>query len=367
MTTPASDAPHDDRDHHDHDHHDHPHDHAHHHSHDHESGRESGLVGWLRELLIPHSHDPGDAVDAELETSQRGIRALIVSFAGLAVTAAIQAAVVGLSGSVGVLSDTLHNLADALTAVPLAIAFTLGRRSATRRFTYGLGRSEDLAGLVVVLLIAASSVLAGWQAIDRLLHPATVDYLPLVAIAGLVGFGGNELVAIYRIRVGRQIGSAALVADGVHARTDGLTSLAVVLGAAGVALGFPIADPLVGLLITVAILLVLWHAGREVFARLLDAVDPSLVEDVDAVIRSVPGVVDVGEIRLRWIGHSLRAECEIVVDEDLSLVDAHRIAEQTQHDLVHRVHRLSAAIVHADPHGDGHHELSAHHRAPVIS
>jgi cation diffusion facilitator family transporter len=338
------------------------------HGHAHEHRHPTTRWNRVKELLAPHGHDAGDAVDNELETSQRGIHALIISFAGLGLTSVIQLAVAILSGSIALLGDTLHNLADALTAIPLAIAFTLGRRVATRRYTYGYGRSEDLAGLVVVLLIAASSLLAGYAAVSRLIHPQPISHLLLVAGAGLVGFVGNEVVAQYRIRVGREIGSAALVADGLHARTDGITSLAVVVGAGGVALGLRIADPIVGLVITLAIVLVLWQAAREVFARLMDAVDPDLVDKVDAVLRATPGVLGVGDVRLRWIGHALRAECEIEVDAGASVVEAHRIAEEAQHQLLHRVRRLTAALVHADPHpvaGESHHEIAAHHRAPL--
>jgi cation diffusion facilitator family transporter len=331
-----------------------------HHAH---AGRH-GLLGRLRELLVPHRHDPGVAVDTALETSRQGMRALAISLLALAATALIQAVVVAFSGSVALLGDTLHNFADALTAVPLAIAFRLGRRPPTRRYTYGFGRAEDLAGIVVVVFIAASSVLAGYEAVRRLLEPTEVRYLGLVAAAAVVGFLGNELVARYRIRVGRQIGSAVLVADGLHARTDGLTSLSVLVGAAGVALGFELADPLVGLLIAVAILLVLRDAAREVYRRLMDAVDPALVDQVEDVLRATPGVVEVGEVRLRWIGHQLRAECEVAVDGALSVVKGHRIAEEAQHRLLHQVPRLTAALVHADPVGHAerdHHELTAHH------
>lgn len=323
---------------------------------------------WNRvvELFAPHSHDAGDAVDSELEASQLGIRALILSFTALAATAAVQLVVVVLSASVALLGDTLHNFADALTAIPLAIAFTIGRRAATRRFTYGYGRAEDLAGLVVLVLIAASSALAAYEAIRRLLHPVTIDYLGLVALASLIGFAGNELVARYRIRVGRRIGSAALVADGLHARTDGLTSLAVLLGAGGVALGYPLADPIVGLVITVAILAVLRQAAREVFARLMDAVDPALVDQAEQVIGATPGVLAIGAVRIRWIGHTLRAECDVVVDPQLSVVQAHQIADDLEHRLLHEVRRLTSATIHADPEPTGsvtHHELSGHHRA----
>jgi len=319
----------------------------------------------VKALIKPHSHDAGDSIDSELEASSAGIRAVWVSFGALALTAAAQAAVFLLSGSVALLGDTLHNTADALTAVPLAIAFTVGRRAANRRYTYGYGRAEDLAGIVVVTLIAASSIFAGYESVRRLLDPRDVHYLGLVAAAALVGFVGNELVAQYRISVGRRIGSAALVADGLHARTDGLTSLAVLLGAGGVALGWQWADPVVGLVITVAILAVLRQAAREVFRRLMDAVDPALVDQVESVVRKTQGVRDVGEVRLRWIGHALRAECEVSVDPALTVVAAHRIAEEAEHRLLHHVHRLTAALVHADPHpidGTDHHALSRHHR-----
>jgi cation diffusion facilitator family transporter len=178
---------------------------------------------------------------------------------------------------VALLGDTLHNAADALTAVPLGIAFVVGRRPPTRRYTYGYGRAEDLAGVVIVVIIAASSALAAYEAITRLAHPRSVSNLIAVAVAAVIGFAGNELVARYRIRVGRKIGSAALVADGLHARTDGFTSLAVLLGVGGVALGWDWADPVVGLVITVAILAVLRQAAREIYRRLMDAVDPALV------------------------------------------------------------------------------------------
>ena len=338
----------------------------HHDAHGHTHRHPSALLGRLRELVTPHSHDAAVAVDTPLETSRKGVRALIVSFAGLAVTALLQALVVWRSGSVALLGDTLHNLADALTAVPLAVAFTVGRRSATRRYTYGYGRAEDLAGIVVVGFVAASSALAGYQAVRRLLHPSEVHALGLVAAAAVVGFAGNELVARYRIRVGREIGSAALVADGLHARTDALTSLSVLLGAGGVALGFRLADPIVGLGITVAILVLLRDAAREVYRRLMDAVDPALVDQVEEVLRATPGVLGLGQVRLRWIGHALRAECQVVVAAELSVVEGHRVAEEAEHRLLHQVPRLTAALVHADPqdqHGANHHELTAHHPA----
>jgi len=300
-----------------------------------------------------------------MEASARGVRTLWISVAGLGATAVAQAAVVAVSGSVALLGDTVHNAADALTAVPLGVAFLAARRPATRRFTYGFGRAEDIAGIFIVALIALSSALAAAAAVTRLLHPATVTYLPAVAAAAVIGFIGNEWVARYRIRTGRAIGSAALVADGLHARTDGFTSLAVLLGAAGAALGWRLADPVIGLVITVAILFVLTSAAQEVFRRLMDAVDPGLLEQAEAALHGVRGVIEVSRLRMRWIGHHLHAEVTIVVDGQLSVRDAHHVAVDAEHTLLHAFPRLAAALVHADPAAEGPddpHALLAHHR-----
>jgi cation diffusion facilitator family transporter len=333
--------------------------------HDHHHSPTSGRWHRLSHLITPHSHDSAKKVDSALETSREGMRALWISLAVLGGTAAVQAVVVALSGSVALLGDTLHNVADALTAVPLGLAFVLGRRPPTRRYTYGFGRAEDVAGIVIVAVIAASSALAGHQAIQRLLHPADVSHLPAVAAAALVGFIGNETVARYRIRVGRRIGSAALVADGLHARTDGFTSLAVLLGAGGVAVGWRWADPVIGLAITAAILLVLKDAAREVYRRLMDAVDPTLVDQIEDTLRATSGVIAVGAVHVRWIGHRLRAECDVVVPAELTVTAAHAIAVAAEHRLIHAVPRLTSAIVHTDPHspdGADHHADLAHHR-----
>lgn len=305
--------------------------------------------GKIRHAVTPHSHDSADKVDPALESSRDGLRALWVSLALLGVTAAMQALIYLVSGSVALLGDTLHNVADALTAVPLGIAFILGRRAATRAYTYGFGRAEDLAGVAIVLVIAASSIAAAWTAIYRLAHPQDMTHIPWVLAAGVIGFFGNEIVARYRITVGRRIGSAALIADGLHARTDGFTSLAVVLAAAGSQIGWRWADPVVGLVITVAIAFVLNDASREVYRRLMDRVDPELVDRVEQQLRAIPGVRDVAEVKLRWIGHRMHAEAAVVVDADLTLLAAHEIAADAEHQLTHHVPRLTGATVHVDP------------------
>ena len=323
------------------------------------------MTGRIAHVFRPHVHHHADKVDTALEASAEGMRVLWISLAALAGTAAVQAVVVVLSGSVALLGDTLHNATDALTAVPLGIAFVLGRRPPTRRYTYGYGRAEDLAGMVIVLVIAASAAVAGYASAGRLLHPHPVSNLGAVALAALAGFAGNELVARYRIRVGRRIGSAALVADGVHARADGFTSLAVLAGAGGVALGWDWADAAAGLLISLAIAMALRQAAGEVFGRMMDAVDPALVARAEAALRGTPGVLAVGQVRLRWIGHTLRAECEVIVDGTATVAEAHQVAVEAEHALMHALPRLGGALVHADPQpcdGVDHHAGSVLHR-----
>jgi cation diffusion facilitator family transporter len=343
------------------------HDHGHHRDshtdqHDHDHGR----LGRLREV-VPGLHGHGHAeahVDDALEESDRGLWALKLSLLGLAVTAALQLVIVLISGSVGLLADTIHNASDALTAVPLGIAFVLGKRPPTRRYTYGYGRAEDLAGVVVVGMIFLSALVAAYESLQRLLHPQTLHYLGWVMAAAVAGFLGNEAVAVLRIRVGRQIGSAALVADGQHARVDGLTSLAVLVGALGVWSGFSLADPLVGLLITVAILIIVKDTALTMWQRLMDAVEPEVVDTIEQVAAAVPGVEGVHDVRVRWLGHKLQTELHAQVNEDLPTRESHRILEEVRHALFHAQPRLAVINVHADPCGHGGsdpHARTAHH------
>jgi cation diffusion facilitator family transporter len=328
----------------------HQHDAGRSHDHQHSHGGRGGKVGAaLREVFAPHSHDASDSIDGALESSAAGIRAVKISLLALGVTSIAQLVIVLISGSVALLADTIHNFSDALTAIPLWVAFALGTKAATRRYTYGFGRAEDIAGLFVIAMIALSAIIAGIESIRRLMNPVAIEHVGWVAAAGLVGFIGNELVAIYRIRVGRRIGSAALVADGLHARTDGFTSLAVLFGAAGVALGIPLADPIIGLLITMAILAVLRTAVRDIFRRLMDGVDPELVDTAEAALAAEPGVTEVRSVKMRWIGHRLHADAELDIDPTTSLTAAHRIAHEAEHTLTHAVPKLSSALVHAYP------------------
>lgn len=309
-----------------------PRDHDHHHDHDHDH----------------HGHTHG-VIDPTLATTAQGIWAIKWSFVGLMITAVFQVFMVWVSGSVALLADTIHNFGDATTAIPLWIAFVLARRQPTQRFSYGYGRVEDLAGVAIVLTILFSAIVAGHQSIMRLLHPQPVEHLGALAIAALVGFAGNELVAVFRIRVGRQIGSAALIADGYHARVDGLTSLAVLLGAAGVWLGYPLADPIVGLLISAAILRIVWQSSRAVFTRLLDGVEPGVIDEIRHSAQHTPGVEEVTQVRARWLGHRLHAEVNIAVDARLSVQQGHAIARELRHHLLHDLRYLGNAIIHVDP------------------
>ena len=300
------------------------------HEHDHARGSDGHMHG---------------VVDPTIATTSRGIWAIKWSFVILALTAALQLVVVFFSGSVALFADTIHNIGDAATAIPLWIAFVLARWRPTATFTYGYGRVEDLAGIAIVLIILLSALVAGYEAILRLIEPQPIGHLTAVALAGFIGFIGNEAVAIFRVRVGKEISSAALVADGYHARTDGLTSLAVVAGAIGVWLGFPLADPVVGLLITVMIFGIVWQSARAVFTRLLDGVEPEVTEEIRHAAEHVSGIRLVADAKARWLGHRLHADVAIKVSDDLSVADANLISEAFRRELTYRIPALATAFV----------------------
>jgi len=321
--------------------------HTHHHHHD---------------SSTPHSHTHG-SVDPTIITTQRGLWAVKWSFIGLCLTALIQGVIVWLSGSVALLADTIHNVGDAATALPLWVAFLLARRQSSARFTYGLGRVEDLAGVIIVGLMLCSAIAAGYTAFVRLLHPQPVAYLGAVMAAALVGFLGNEAVALFRIKVGREMGSAALIADGYHARVDGWTSLAVLVGAVGAWCGYPIIDPIVGIGITLVIVRIVWESGATIFTRLLDGVDPAVMADITHAVRHTPAVQEVTQIRVRWVGHQLHAELNISVSPQLSVAQGHAIATEVRHQLLHHVPHLANATIHVDPidaSGEEHHRIAEH-------
>jgi cation diffusion facilitator family transporter len=321
--------------------------HHHDHAHCHDHGRD-------------HSHG---IIDPAIVTSERGLWAVKWSFAALMATAVLQLFVVFLSGSVALLADTIHNFADATTAIPLAVAFLLARKKPSARFTFGYGRVEDLAGVAVVLTILFSAIVAGYESLLRFLHPQDVSYLWAVIAASIVGFVGNEAVAIFRIRVGREIQSAALIADGYHARVDGWTSLAVLFGTLGVWLGYPLADPIVGLIITAAIFAIVIQSGKSIFTRMLDGAEPQVIEQIRQVAAHVPQVKEVSEVRARWLGHRLHAEINIAVNPQMTVAEAHAVATEVRHQLLHRLRYLSLVVIHVDPadqSGEAHHRIEGH-------
>jgi cation diffusion facilitator family transporter len=313
-----------------------------------------------------HGHTHG-VVDPSIASSDRGIWAIKWSFAILAITAVLQLIVVFTSGSVALLADTIHNIGDATTAIPLWIAFVLVRRKPTATFNYGLGRVEDLAGMVIVLIILFSAIVAGYEAIDRLIHPQPITQLLAVAVAGVVGFVGNEVVAVFRIKVGREMNSAALIADGYHARTDGLTSLAVVIGALGVWLGFPLADPIIGLLITIAIFGIVWQSARAVITRSLDGVEPGIADEIRHAAEHVSGIDRITDVKARWLGHKLHVDVTIAVDEGKSVAEANGIALALREELHGHLVPLGSTTIQFDTAGAAHAEggeQGGHHHAP---
>jgi cation diffusion facilitator family transporter len=333
--------------HHDHDQDEHSHEHD---EHEHDHDKEG------------HGHEHG-RVDADLYGNKAGLRAVQISTAGMFLVAAIQFAIAGIGGSAGLFADALHNLGDVLTTIALWIAFVLSNRAANHRYTYGYYRSEDLAGIFIVLVIIASAVAAAIESIQKLTSGAAPTQLYLSMAAALIGVAGNEILAQYKITVGKRINSVPLIADGQHSRIDGLTSLAAFIGLIGVALGFPKADPLAGLIITVVILTVVYSTTRSVLQRLLDAVDPRLIPSILTTASEVPGVESVTDPRARWVGHTLHVSLNIEVDPEITLASAHDIAEEVRHRLFHQINGISAAIIHTDPagHGEDFHQSMAHH------
>src|SRR6266480_1531957 len=318
-----------------------------------------------------HSHTHG-TIDPSIISTQRGLWAIKWSFIGLMATTLLQLVVVYFSSSIALLADTIHNLGDACTAIPLGTAFILGKRKPSKRFTYGYGRVEDLAGVVVVLTILASAIVAGYESIQRFLHPRPVGYLWAVAAASIIGFLGNEGVAIFRIKVGKEMGSAALIADGYHARTDGIASLAVLFSVIGVSMGYPLADPIIGIVMTLLILRIVWESAAAVFTRLLDGVDPGVVDEIKVEARRSKGVEDVSEVRVRWLGHRMHAELNVAVGQELSVEEGRNIANQVRHHLLHKLKFLSGVTIHVDPanaSGEEHHHIEehAHDGEPVHS
>lgn len=357
---------------HDHDHpHDHDHNHGHDHGHDHDHSHHKGVWGWIDAVFHLHGHSGQQqalAGDRALMSNETGIRTVWLALAALTITALLQIVIFWVSGSVALLADTIHNIGDGLNSIPLLIAFYLARRVATRRYTYGFARAEDIAGVFIVLSIAVSAGVIFYQSIYKLIYPAPLSNLGWVAIAALVGFLGNEAVAFLQIRKGREIGSAALVADGQHARTDGLTSLAVLLAAGGAWLGYPIVDPIIGILIGITILFITKDASVTMWYRLMDAIEPEYMERAEQVIERYAEVKELRRLRMRWVGHQIYAEATVAVPDTLSMAESHHLAEHLRHDLRQGVPFLTEAEVYLFPIGARRqHVGEGHEHAPSLS
>lgn len=311
-------------------------DHIHHeHHHPHPDGRLLRKIAAALHLPgFGHDHlDP--AADEVIYQNKLGLRTIKLSLWILGITTGLQFVIYILSGSVALLADTVHNLGDTLNSVPLLIAFILAKRLPNKRFTYGYGRAEDVAGLLIVFSIGFSAVYILWQSIDKLIHPEPLSRLGWLTAAALIGFIGNEIVALMEIRVGRTIGSEAMVADGLHARTDGLTSLAVLLAAGGTWLGYPIIDPIIGIFIGWIIIGITWNATKAVFLRLMNGVNPDLTLKTEKSILSHPEIERIARLQLCWIGHRLQGEVVLVAKGALSIRQINDLTTHIQHHLSH--------------------------------
>lgn len=334
-----------------HDHADGSQDHNHGHSHNH--AHRTGMLGFFATVFHWHGHADNDglrASDPALATEQ-GIRTVWLALIALGATMVVQVVIVALSGSVALFADTAHNLGDTLNSIPLLIAFYLARRVATRRYTYGFGKAEDVAGVLIVLSIAVSAAIIFWESFEKLLNPQPMQNIPWVAAAAIIGFLGNEAVALLQIGTGKRIGSDAMIADGLHARADGLTSLAVLIAVVGTLIGLPILDPIIGLLIGVAVLFITKDAAVRIWYRLMDAVDPRIIDEIEHATRHVDGVQRIERTQARWAGHQLRSEVVIVVDEGLSVRESHAVADAVERSLHDHLPYLATVTVTLHPCG----------------
>ena len=306
----------------------------------------------------------GVAAVAGPEGTKAGLRAIRICAAVLAVAVVVQLVVVGIGGSAGLFAAALDNLGDVISTVALALAFMAARRAADDRYTFGHQRLEDIAGIVVVLVIWTSAGLAAFESVRKLSGPHRPTALGVGLVVAGIGTLGNEIVARYKMRVGRAIGSQPLIADGRHARIDALASVAAFAGLLGVKLGWRAADPVAGLLITIAIVAIAWDASRHVLARVMDAVDPSVVSSIEHAARETPGVAGIGRIQARWVGRSLYVTLTVAVDGAVPVSDAHAISEAVHHHIIHDLPGVAQVDVHVDPweaHAeDAHRATSAH-------
>ena len=329
------------------------HSHGHSHEHDHEHQHSNNILVKIATVLhlpgFTHDHSHGDlAGESAFLDNQLAIRTVWIALLALGLTTALQVVIYTASGSVALLADTVHNLGDALNSIPLLIAFYFARRMANRRFTYGYGRLEDIAGVFIVISIGFSAAYILVESFRKLINPRPLQNLEWIALASLVGFVGNELVALMQIRVGRRIGSDAMVADGQHARIDGLTSLAVLIAVLGTLIGLPILDPIVGIVIAFAIVGITWTAIKAVWYRLMDAVDPHLVEHVEGHVLGVDGVEEILSLRMRWVGHRMYGALQLRIAEGKTLAESQAIVHAVRHEAQHVIPQLDELTVQVE-------------------
>ena len=291
--------------------------------------------------MSDHHRDEGSYADAAAR------RAVIVSALVLGVAAAAEFAASVRGHSAGVLADALHNSGDALTTLVLLAAFAIARRPATRRFPSGFGRVEEVATLVIIVVILITAAAAAFESVGRILssegYSNPIAGLAAAAIAVVANFGVSE----YKIRVGRRIRSLALEADGLHSRLDGLVSAAAFAGLALAWMGIAIADSLAGIFIALAIIYILTGTVGRLVLRMMDAVDPELIEQITSTAAGVNGVLGVHDVRARWVGRELVAVLHIDCPPSATLAQAHNTAMAVQKEVQKQV-----PAVHLDVHMD---------------
>jgi cation diffusion facilitator family transporter len=276
------------------------------------------------------------------------VRAVIVSAVALGLAALAEITASLLSGSASVLADGLHNAGDVLTSFILLFTFALVRRPATRRFSSGYGRFEDVATLLIIVVIIVTAAVAASESVAKLIYPATYSNIPLTLGAALIGVIANLGVSEYKLRVGRGIGSESLEADGIHSRVDALVSAGAFVGIGLAGLGFKIADPIAGILITIAIVFVLAGTVKQLFYRMMDAVDPTIADEITNAAKSVSGVLQIHDLRVRWVGRELVAVMHVAMNPKSTLEDAHALAMRVEEAVCHEVPAARLEI-HMDP------------------
>ncbi len=299
----------------------------------------------MHELSTTQRFDPfpPNAFEGDAEHRHDANRALALSALGLTLTGGIEFAIALISGSVGLLGDAIHNLADVSTSLVAFVGFRFSRRGANASHPYGYERAEDLAGLGVALVIWASALFAGYVSIHKLVHHGTTTHLWLGVAAAAVGIVGNQIVARYKLRVGTRIQSNTLVADAKHSWLDAVASAGALLGLVGVACGLWWADGVAGLLVTGFIVHVGWEVTSDVVSHLMDSVDPKILAGAESAALAVPGVGHV-HVRARWLGRTLLVEVEGFMVGAIPLADAEATGHSVRESILAAVPEVRAVV-----------------------